>query len=131
MATVPINKANTLFITLFVSAFLDCDLHWIIIPFYPFKMRRGNKRQSKGKNMKIKKVCITIFPYFIDFVRLLFSFVLLVHFPIQKLENIFPSKSSEVTIPVISARLICACLKSSATNSPAWLTCNWFNALAT
>lgn len=41
------------------------------------------------------------------------------YLPIQKLEKIFPSKSSEVNCPVISARLICACLKSSATSSPA------------
>ena len=40
------------------------------------------------------------------------------HFPIQKDEKISPSNSSEVMLPVISDKLLCACLKSSATNSP-------------
>ena len=82
-------------------------------------MLGGRKGKVKTKIRKQKRACIATCPYFIDFVGLLFSFVLLLHFPMQKLENIFPSKSSELTVPVISARFICACLKSSATNSPA------------
>ncbi len=64
-------------------------------------------------------------------VCLLFSVALPSYFPIQKLEKIFPNKSSELTVPVISARLIWACFRSSATSSPALLPVNWFKALAT
>ncbi len=53
------------------------------------------------------------------------------YLPIQKLENIFPSKSSELICPVISDRLFCASLKSSATSSPARLVCSWVRALLT
>lgn len=41
------------------------------------------------------------------------------HFPIQKLEKIRPSRSSEVNSPVISLRDCCASRSSSASNSPA------------
>ena len=44
--------------------------------------------------------------YFFDFVMVLFSVVLPSYFPIQKLEKIFPNRSSELIVPVISARLI-------------------------
>jgi len=53
------------------------------------------------------------------------------YFPIQKLENIRPNKSSELNWPVISARWFWASLKSSATNSPARLVCSCFKALST
>ena len=45
--------------------------------------------------------------------------VLPLYFPIQKLPKISPNRSSEVNSPVISDRLVWACLRSSATSSGA------------
>jgi hypothetical protein len=87
----------------FAGVFLDGDFHGLFTLFYPSKTLKGKKGAEMRKQIR---GCIATTPYFNDFVCMLFSVVLPLHFPMQKLENIFPSKSSEVTIPVISARLI-------------------------
>lgn len=43
----------------------------------------------------------------------------LTHLPMQKLLKIRPSSSSELKVPVISPSACWACLRSSASNSPA------------
>ena len=47
------------------------------------------------------------------------------YFPMQKLLNIRPSRSSGVNCPVISLRWSCAKRRSSASNSPAPWLCSW------